>query len=142
MARLRAHTTRALICAAALCVSAPPAAATPGAAARARAPAQSPQRKGGRAPQQKSADAARLIGEGVAALERDERARARDLFERALQIEPNNADAHTYLGALDDQSGDLAAAERHFAAAARAAPASASARSNHGAALMRLGRSG
>ncbi|HEX7177052.1 MAG TPA: tetratricopeptide repeat protein [Pyrinomonadaceae bacterium] len=140
MARLRAHSTHALICAAALCVSAPHAAATTGAAARARTPAQSPQRKGGRSPRKSANEAARLVGEGVAALERDERARARELFERALQIEPSNSDAHTYLGALADQSGDLAAAERHFAAAARAAPASAPARNNHGAALMRLGR--
>ncbi|HEX8180318.1 MAG TPA: tetratricopeptide repeat protein, partial [Pyrinomonadaceae bacterium] len=52
----------------------------------------------------------------------------------------HNVEAHTYLGVMADQSGDLAEAERQFAAAARAAPQLASARNNYGASLLRLGR--
>src|SRR5215510_12808713 len=81
-----------------------------------------------------------LLAEGVAALERGDDSTARDLLERALAADPRSAEAHTYLGALADRAGDLAAAERHFAAAARFAPQSARARNNHGAILLRLNR--
>jgi len=81
-----------------------------------------------------------LLAEGVAALERGDDSTARDLLERALAADPRSAEAHTYLGALADRAGDLAAAERHFAAAARLAPQSARARNNHGAILLRLNR--
>ena len=73
-------------------------------------------------------------------MERGDDSTARDLLERALAADPRSAEAHTYLGALADRAGDLAAAERHFAAAARLAPRSARARNNHGAILLRLGR--
>jgi Tfp pilus assembly protein PilF len=82
---------------------------------------------------------AALIAEGVAALERDDLAAAKDLFERVLKIDRSNIAAHTYLGALADRAGQLEEAERHFAAAAIAAPLSPSARNNHGAILLRLG---
>jgi Tfp pilus assembly protein PilF len=81
-----------------------------------------------------------LLAEGVAAFERGDDSTARDLLERALAADPRSAEAHTYLGALADRAGDLAAAERHFAAAARFAPQSARARNNHGAILLRLDR--
>jgi superkiller protein 3 len=81
-----------------------------------------------------------LLAEGVAALERGDDSTARDLLERALAADPRSAEAHTYLGALADRAGDLAAAERHFAAAARLAPQSARARNNYGAILLRLDR--
>jgi Tfp pilus assembly protein PilF len=81
-----------------------------------------------------------LLAEGVAALERGDDSTARDLLERALAGDPRSAEAHTYLGALADRAGDLAAAERHFAAASRLAPQSARARNNYGAILLRLDR--
>jgi len=81
-----------------------------------------------------------LLAEGVAALERGDDSTARDLLERALAADPRSAEAHTYLGALADRAGDLVAAERHFAAAARLAPQSARVRNNYGAILLRLDR--
>jgi Tfp pilus assembly protein PilF len=91
----------------------------------------------------KKAEGARvkaLLAEGRAALERGDEASARSALERALAAEPDNVDAHTYLGVLADRAGDLKDAERHFAAAAVFAPYSASARNNYGAVLIRLGR--
>lgn len=84
--------------------------------------------------------AGRLVADGVAALERGDDTAARDLLQKALDLNPNNVEAHTWLGALADRAGDLPAAERSLARAARLAPASASARNNYGAILMRLGR--
>lgn len=83
--------------------------------------------------------AARLVGEGVAALQRSDPTAAASLFRQALALKPNDASAHTYLGVLADGAGDLAAAERHFAAAAAAEPSSPSARNNLGAVLLKRG---
>lgn len=83
---------------------------------------------------------AALVAEGVAALERNDLAAAKAAFERALEIDRNNVAAHSYLGALADREGRLEEAERHFAAAAIAAPLSPPARNNHGAILLRMGR--
>ncbi|HYP52650.1 MAG TPA: tetratricopeptide repeat protein, partial [Pyrinomonadaceae bacterium] len=85
-------------------------------------------------------EAERLVAEGVAALGRGEREAARESFRRALGSDPSDVTAHTYLGIIADQSGDLATAEKHFASAAIAAPLLPSARNNHGAVLLRLGR--
>lgn len=84
--------------------------------------------------------AAALVAEGAAALERNDQATARSLFQRALEADPNDTAAHTYLGVLADRAGNLEEAERHFAAAAIADPLSPPARNNHGAILLRLGR--
>lgn len=81
-----------------------------------------------------------LVAQGVTALERDDLAAAKAAFERVLEIDRSNVAAHTYLGVLADRAGQLAEAERHFAAAAIAAPLSPSARNNHGAILLRMGR--
>ncbi|HEX8474687.1 MAG TPA: tetratricopeptide repeat protein [Pyrinomonadaceae bacterium] len=81
-----------------------------------------------------------LVAEGIAALEGGDEARAADAFRRAVEIEPREFTAHTYLGLLADKAGNLREAERHFAAAAIAAPTSPVARNNHGAILLRLGR--
>src|SRR5438270_8457179 len=81
-----------------------------------------------------------LVAEGAAALERGDAAAARDSFRKALEADPDNVDAHTYLGVLADREGNLREAERHFAAAAAVAPFSASARNNYGAVLVRLNR--
>jgi tetratricopeptide (TPR) repeat protein len=85
-------------------------------------------------------EAAAVAEEGVAAFDRGDEAAARTLFARALQLDPKNVTAHTYLGIMSDRAGDLKDAERHFAAAAIAAPLLPSARNNHGAILLRLGR--
>ena len=81
-----------------------------------------------------------LVEEGARALARGDEQTARDSFAKALQADPDNVDAHTYLGVLSDRAGDLKEAERHFAAAAAFAPFNASARNNYGALLMRVGR--
>lgn len=83
---------------------------------------------------------AQLVSEGVAALELGQTVRAKDLFERAINIERNNETAHTFLGVIADRANDLREAERHFAAAAIAAPTSSVALNNHGAVLMRMGQ--
>lgn len=81
-----------------------------------------------------------LIAEGAAALERGDINTARNFLQRAVQADPGNELAHTYLGVIADRAGDLAEAERQFAAAAIAAPTSPTARNNHGAILLKLGR--
>ena len=83
---------------------------------------------------------AAAVAEGVAAFERGDSGGARASFDRALKLNPREAEAHKYLGLLADQAGDLQAAARHFAEAARLAPASAPARNNYGVILLRLGR--
>ncbi|HEX8163596.1 MAG TPA: tetratricopeptide repeat protein [Pyrinomonadaceae bacterium] len=134
MTRSARALAAALCCAAAHAPLAPPAGAAVAAA---------PQRSAVRTPAATRADggrAAALLAEGRAALERGDEASARSAFSRALASEPDNVDAHTYLGVLADRAGDLKEAERHFSAAAAAAPFSASARNNYGAVLVRLGR--
>src|ERR1700749_612934 len=84
--------------------------------------------------------ASTLVAEGADALSRGDATAARDSFSKALQAEPDNVDAHTYLGVLSDRAGDLKEAERDFAAAAAFAPFSASARNHYGAVLVRVGR--
>lgn len=98
---------------------------------------QQQQRRGARGDE---AGAAKLVDEAVAAFERGDEAAARTLFARALELDSKNVTAHTYLGVISDRAGQLNEAERHFAAAAIAAPLLPSARNNHGAILLRLGR--
>lgn len=81
-----------------------------------------------------------LITDGLTAFERGDNASARDSFQRALGLNPDEVTAHTYLGIIADRVGDLKEAERHFSAAAKAEPQRASARNNYGAILMRTGR--
>jgi Tfp pilus assembly protein PilF len=98
---------------------------------------------GARAPRVQSHDESRasaFVTEGADALARGDEAAARVSFAKALEADPDNVDAHTYLGVLSDRAGDLKEAERHFASAAAFAPFSASARNNYGALLMRVGR--
>ena len=85
-------------------------------------------------------DAGALVDRALAALEKGDEAGARSLLQQAVKLDPNNELAHTYLGVMADRAGDLAEAERQFAAAAIAAPTSAAARTTHGAILLRLGR--
>lgn len=83
---------------------------------------------------------AAAVAEGVAAFERGDLDGARTSFNKALALNPKEAEAHKYLGLIADGAGDLQTAARHFAEAARLAPASASARNNYGVILLRLGR--
>jgi len=83
---------------------------------------------------------AALIEKGVAALNRDETEAAKSSFNRALQDDPNNELAHTYLGIIADRSGNLAEAERHFRGAATGSPQSPAAHNNYGVILLRLGK--
>src|SRR4051812_17787489 len=92
------------------------------------------------AAQTRAEQAVRLVADGVAALERNDEPAARSLFQKALALNPDDATAHTYLGVLADRAGELAEAERHFAATAIIAPASSAARNNYGAILLKLGR--
>ena len=80
------------------------------------------------------------VADGVTALERGDKDKARVFFEQALKIDPRNVDAHTYLGMVAAEANQLKDAERHFAAAASLAPSEPSTRNNYGAILMRLGR--
>jgi Tfp pilus assembly protein PilF len=84
---------------------------------------------------------AALIEKGVAALNRNETDAAKSSFNRALQDDPKNELAHTYLGIIADRGGNLVEAERHFRAAATSSPASPSAHNNYGVILVRLGKS-
>jgi superkiller protein 3 len=84
--------------------------------------------------------AAAMVVEGAAALEKGDADAAKTLFQRAIAADPNNELAHTYLGIIADGAGQLTEAELHFAAAAISAPTSPAARNNHGAILLRLGR--
>src|SRR5215204_6490200 len=83
---------------------------------------------------------AALIEKGVAALRRDETDAAKSSFNRALQDDPRNELAHTYLGIIADRSGNMVEAERHFRAAATGSPASPPAHNNYGVILVRLGK--
>jgi len=80
------------------------------------------------------------VNDGVAALERGDKSRAKLIFEQTLKGDPRNVDAHTYLGMIAAETNELNEAERHFAAAASLAPSEPSTRNNYGAILMRLGR--
>jgi Tfp pilus assembly protein PilF len=83
---------------------------------------------------------AALVNEGTSALERGDLNAARQSFQSALEVERDNVAAHTYLGVIADREGNLIEAEKHFSAAAIAAPLSPEARNNHGAILLRMGR--
>jgi Tfp pilus assembly protein PilF len=85
-------------------------------------------------------EASGLLAEGVAAFQRDDLTTAQSYFEKALQANPKDGSPHTYLGIISDRNGDFAAAERHFAAATVFEPGSPLTHNNHGASLMKLGR--
>ncbi len=131
---MRAATTIVVFC---VCCS-PAVSTTATARAAFASPSSASQKKP--APRPSPQQAEKLVAEGVAAVERGEEAAAKTFFERALAAEPDNATAHTYLGALADRAGDLKTAEKHFAAAAIASPFLSSTRNNYGAILLRTGR--
>ncbi len=81
-----------------------------------------------------------FTAQGIDAFQKGDPAAARLLFERALKANQNDAEAHQYLGLLDDQAGDFKKAEIHFAKAVRLLPRSASTRNNYGAILLKNNR--
>jgi protein O-GlcNAc transferase len=85
--------------------------------------------------------AAALTAEGVSALERGDKAAAKKSFESAIEINPKDVLARTYLGMLADRAGQLREAEQHFAVVVAADPSSPAAHNNYGAILLKLGRS-
>ena len=80
------------------------------------------------------------VSDGVVALERGDKGKAKLIFEQTLKSDPRNIDAHTYLGMIAAEANQLTEAEQHFAAAASFAPTEPSTRNNYGAILLRLGR--
>ncbi|HEY3026536.1 MAG TPA: tetratricopeptide repeat protein [Pyrinomonadaceae bacterium] len=88
----------------------------------------------------RAGQAKQLVADGVAAFERGDTASARDSFQKALSLNPDEVTAHTYLGIIADGAGNLKEAEQHFSAAVKADPLLASARNNYGAILMRMGQ--
>ena len=78
-----------------------------------------------------------LTTQGIESFNRGETENARMLFEGALKTNPNDSQAHQFLGILDDGAGNLKSAEIHFAKAARLEPKSAAARNNYGAILLK-----
>ena len=62
-------------------------------------------------------------------------------FEKALGIKKDEVTAHTYLGIIADQAGNLKEAEQHFAAAVKAEPTAHRRETTTERSLMRTGRS-
>jgi Tfp pilus assembly protein PilF len=81
-----------------------------------------------------------LVAEGLRLFERNDIAAAQNFFQKAIEADPKNVAAHTYLGIIADRAGESVRSERHFSAAVLADPLSPSAHNNHGAILLKLGR--
>lgn len=64
----------------------------------------------------------RLVAEGLAASQADQRERALDLFAAASQLEPTSGVPHFLIGSEHASAGDFAAAELAFAGAVLLAP--------------------
>ena len=76
---------------------------------------------------------------GTLYMKRSQQAQAKDAFERALQLKPDDADANNSLGALLAESGQIPAAIERFQAALKARPTFADALNNLGFALLQTG---
>ena len=66
---------------------------------------------------------------------------ARDAYKRAVELDPAHADAHTNLGRMLHEAGELAAAESHYRRAIAAGAEDLTAMFNLGVVLDDLGRS-
>jgi type IV pilus biogenesis/stability protein PilW len=76
---------------------------------------------------------------GTLYMKRRQQAQAKDAFERALQLKPDDPDANNSLGALLAESGQIPAAIERFQAALKARPTFADALNNLGFALFQTG---
>ncbi len=81
-----------------------------------------------------------LLTESAAALQAEDFVRAKTVLRQVLAVAPRDAAANTLAGIVADKENDLPKAEKHFARAAKTAPAAPDARNNYGAILVRLGR--
>lgn len=81
-----------------------------------------------------------LLADSTTALQSGELARAQTILRKILIAAPRHPAANTLAGIVADRENDLPRAEKHFALAAKAAPAAPDARNNYGAILVRLGR--
>ena len=75
-------------------------------------------------------------------MKRSQKAQAKDAFERALQLQPDDPDANNSLGALLAESGQIPAAIERFRVALKGRPAFADALNNLGFALFQTGDAG
>jgi type IV pilus assembly protein PilF len=73
-------------------------------------------------------------------LEQGAAARARDPLERALQIDPRSAEAHTLMGVFYQGEGEAELAERHFRRALQLDASNPIALNNYGSFLFAQGR--
>lgn len=81
-----------------------------------------------------------FLNEAAVALDAGNFKRAAALLQKIIAAEPRNLNAQTLAGIAADRQNDLAAAAKHFAAAAQIAANSADARNNYGAILLRLNK--
>ena len=80
------------------------------------------------------------IAKASGAVEAGNFAAAKLVLQKLLISAPREAVVHTLAGIVADRENDLAAAEKHFALAARLAPNAPETRNNYGAILVRLNR--
>jgi tetratricopeptide (TPR) repeat protein len=73
-------------------------------------------------------------------LETSTPAEARDAYRRAIELDPRHADAHTNLGRLLHEAGELTAAEAHYRLALEARPSDVTAAFDLGVVLEDRGR--
>ncbi len=83
-----------------------------------------------------------LLRQAVGLLQAGRLDEAEPLLRRALQVAPQNADAHNLLGTIFDQRGRAAEAEHEYREALRLNPSSISAQANLGVLFARTNRSG
>jgi type IV pilus assembly protein PilF len=77
---------------------------------------------------------------GVGYMREEQYERSLDRLERALEIDPDYAEAHNALALLHERLGQHAEAERHFLEALRLDPQYSAARTNYGSFLCSRGR--
>ncbi|HEY0656942.1 MAG TPA: tetratricopeptide repeat protein [Pyrinomonadaceae bacterium] len=80
------------------------------------------------------------IAKASGAVEAGNFAAAKLVLQKLLISAPRETVVHTLAGIVADRENDLAAAEKHFALAARLAPNAPETRNNYGAILVRLNR--
>ena len=82
----------------------------------------------------------KLLIESAAAFQTGDLIRTKTLLREILAAAPRTVAANTLAGIVADRENDLVAAEKHFALAAKNAPAAPETRNNYGAILLRLKR--
>lgn len=95
-------------------------------------------RKPADGPDQQAAALQVKMGQGY--LAQGELETARDKLQRALELDPNSADAHTLMALLQERINRPAVAETHYRRAAELKPDDGSANNNYGTFLCGIGR--